>query len=85
MLQRLGCLMLAASFFAAGTAGTRDVACGEACDAKMNACVAKCEKPPKGQRAVGDKYEVCSNQCAKKEFHPCLDACKLPKPDWAKD
>jgi len=51
----------------------------------MNACAAQCEKPPKGQREVGDKYELCWNECAKSEFHPCLDACKFPKPSWAKE
>lgn len=85
MLGRIGCLMLATSFIVAGSADARDVACGEACDSKMNECVAKCEKPPEGQRGVGDEYEVCSNECAKQVFHPCLDECKFPKPDWATD
>jgi len=83
MIRELGWMALAASLLVVNAANARDVACGEACDAKMNQCVAECEKPPKGQRGAGDAFEACWNECAKKEFHPCLDACKFPKPDWA--
>jgi hypothetical protein len=78
-------MIAVASFVASGIASARDVACGEKCDTKMNQCLATCEKPPDSERGVGDKYEVCQNQCAMTVFHPCLDACKMPKPDFAKD
>ncbi len=77
-------IALASLAFSAG-ASARDVACGEKCDTKMNQCIATCEKPPEAQRGVGDSYEICQNECAKTIFHPCLDACKMPKPDFAKD
>jgi hypothetical protein len=85
MLRGFVSLAITLSFLIAGAAGARDVECGETCDSKMNECVAKCEKPPKAERMTGDKFEVCWNTCAKKVFHPCLDACKMPKPDWATD
>ena len=70
----VACLMVS------GSANARDIACGEKCDTKMNQCIATCEKPPEAQRGVGDSYEICQNECAKTIFHPCLDACKMPKP-----
>jgi len=51
--------------------------------APMNECVAECEKTPKAERRTEDEFEVCCKPCAKEVFHPCLDPCKTPKPDWA--
>ena len=85
MLRGVVLVLATASFMFASAANARDVMCGEKCDEKMNQCVAKCEKPPEAERGKGDKYEVCWNECAKSTFHPCLDACKMPKPDWATD
>jgi hypothetical protein len=85
MLRGIVLSLFISSLLIAGAAGARDVACGEKCDTKMNQCLATCEKPPEAERAEGDKYEVCQNECAKSIFHPCLDACKMPKPAWATD
>lgn len=69
----------------APSAGARDVACGEACDTKMNQCVEKCPKRPTTEAQEGPYDVACWNECAKKVFHPCLDACRDPKPPWAKE
>ncbi len=65
------------------SAGARDVACGEKCDTKMNQCVEKCPKRAKTEEQEGSYDVACWNECAKTIFHPCLDACKDPKPSWA--
>ena len=71
---------------APGVALARDVGCGETCDTKMVECTAKCPDPTPGpDDPRSDAYVACWDECAKKTFHPCLDACKFPKPKWAKE
>lgn len=82
----VGALSLAGLLvLAMGATHPREVRCGESCDAKMNACVKKCKLPPAGKPEVGSAWEACWDACANKEFHPCLDACKDPKPVWSEE
>jgi hypothetical protein len=91
MLKRIIWIGIAACVLVAGNAQARDVQCGEACDTEMNQCTSKCEGVPKGMKESGkdhksdDKYMDCWNVCAKTVFHPCLDACKMPKPAGDKE
>lgn len=86
MRRAIGLATLTLMVVTGGRALARDVACGEACDAKMNQCVAKCPEPPPGpEDPKKDPHLACWNECAEQTFHPCLDACKFPKPSWATD
>ncbi len=48
--------------------------CFEACDTKMEACLAKC---PEGTTTHED--HSCRNACAENTFQPCLNACPNPR------
>ncbi len=48
--------------------------CFEACDTKMERCLNHCPEDKNG-----DPIRACRNSCAKKVFHPCLDACPDPR------
>ena len=48
--------------------------CFEACDTKMEACLAKC---PEGTTTHEDHR--CRNACAENTFQPCLNACPNPR------
>jgi hypothetical protein len=90
MLRRIIWIGLATFVLATGTSHARDVECGEGCDTKMNQCVQKCDGLAKGMvegkdHKSDDKYIDCWNECARSEFHPCLDACKMPKPPGDKE